>query len=93
MKNPVEALELLKKEKFDVLISDYMMPGMNGLNLIKYIREFDRNLIILFTTAYLKDIFDEQLTAYGVKKLFMKPVNVDELLKYLNDISEELSKK
>ncbi len=91
VKNPKEAIELMKNEQFDVLLSDYMMPGMNGLNLIKKIREFDKQIIILFTTAYVKDIFDEQLNSYGVRKLFMKPINVDELLKYLDELYLEIS--
>lgn len=90
IKNPKDALELLKKEKFDVVLSDYMMPGMNGLNLIKKIREFDNEIIVLFTTAYVRDIFEDTINTYGVRKLFTKPVNVDELLKYLNDLNEEL---
>lgn len=93
IKNPKDALELLKKEKFDVLISDYMMPGMNGLNLIKKIREFDNDVIVLFTTAYVRDIFEDSIHTLGVRKLFTKPVNVDELLKYLDDLYEELQKK
>jgi CheY-like chemotaxis protein len=91
VKNPKEAIELLRIHKHDVLLSDYMMPGMNGLSLIKKIREFDNDVIILFTTAYVKDIIEEQMDAYRVKKLFIKPINVDELLKYLDELYKEIS--
>lgn len=39
--NPVEALELLQSEKFDLVLSDYMMPKINGGDLVKSIRAKD----------------------------------------------------
>ncbi len=44
------ALKLLQREPFDVIVSDYQMPGMNGLELLEKIRENDQDIaFIIFT--------------------------------------------
>ena len=45
-----EAIDLLKKEQFDAIVSDYQMPGMDGIEFLKYVREHYGHIpFILFT--------------------------------------------
>lgn len=46
-----EALEKLKQQKFDLVISDIKMPGMDGLELLREIRESYPDLPVLFITG------------------------------------------
>jgi DNA-binding NtrC family response regulator len=48
----VSALELLAKDSFDLVISDFKMPGMNGIELLEKIRKMDLDVPFLIMTAF-----------------------------------------
>ncbi len=50
--NPLEALELIRKGGFDIVIADLKMPGVDGIQLLKAIREFDEDIPVIIVTAY-----------------------------------------
>ncbi len=50
--NPVEALELAKKGGFDIVITDLKMPGLDGIELLNALRDFDADIPIIIITAY-----------------------------------------
>ncbi len=50
--NPVEALELAKKGGFDIVITDLKMPGLDGIELLSAVRDFDADIPIIIITAY-----------------------------------------
>lgn len=77
--NGVEAIELFKKEHFDLLISDVMMPQMDGNELIQSIRSLRREFPIIMLTA-LDHISDKKKSfERGADDYLTKPVNIDEL--------------
>lgn len=47
----VAALEVLENEEFDLLISDYQMPGMNGLEFLQEIRRRGNDTPLIFVTG------------------------------------------
>jgi len=55
-----QALEILKKESFDVVLLDIKLPGMSGLEVLKNIREKNKNLPVVMITGFG---FDEELIA------------------------------
>jgi len=50
--NPLEALGLAKKGGFDLLITDLKMPGLDGIELLNTVREFDADIPIIIITAF-----------------------------------------
>ena len=50
--DPLEAIELMKKEHFDMLILDYMMDPIHGDEVVERVREFDKELYILLLTGH-----------------------------------------
>jgi len=50
--NPYEALEMFNKEKFDIVIADLKMPGMDGLQLWEEIRKINPEVPFILITAY-----------------------------------------
>jgi len=71
--NGIEAVEELKKSKFDIVITDWNMPEMNGYELVLYIRERDKEIpIIMVTTEGGKSEVIKALKA-GVNNYIVKP--------------------
>lgn len=84
VQNGVEALEALHQEYFDLLISDIMMPVMDGYELVRSLRESGQTIPILMITA--KGSFDdmEQGFLYGTDDYMVKPVNINEMVLRVN---------
>lgn len=78
--NGVEALDILDKQFIDLIISDIMMPDMDGYELAESLREADYDLPILFITA--KDSFEDKKRGFtiGVDDYMVKPIDVNEML-------------
>jgi len=76
----VEALELLEKEYIDLMISDVMMPRMDGYALAEALRESGSNIPILMITA--KDGFQDMRQGFlaGTDDFMIKPINVNEMV-------------
>ena len=75
-----EALTLLDKEHVDLIISDIMMPNMDGYELTKTLREANENLPILMVTA--KESFADKQRGFlvGIDDYMVKPIDVNEML-------------
>jgi CheY-like chemotaxis protein len=59
-RNAADGLDRLAAEEFDCIVSDYEMPGMNGLEFLERIRENNTELpFVLYTTRPLTDIVSE----------------------------------
>jgi CheY-like chemotaxis protein len=72
-----EAIDLFKKEDFDLVISDVIMPEMTGPELIRYLkREYDRDFAVLFVTGYVGEGESDDLRGY---ELLRKPFTVGAL--------------
>jgi len=56
-----EALEKIKTGRYDVVVSDYNMPEMTGVELLKGVRSFSRIPFILFTGMGEREIIDEAI--------------------------------
>jgi len=79
--NPIEALEVLKKEHFDLLLLDFIMDPMHGDEVVSEIRTFDKNLYILLLTGH-KDLAPplETLKQLDIQGYCEKSDNFDQLL-------------
>ena len=75
-----EALELLDSEYIDLIISDIMMPGMDGYELIRTLRGSGYSLPILIITA--KERFEDKQEGFqaGTDDYMVKPIDVNEMV-------------
>ncbi len=78
--NGAEALEAVDNGYFDLIISDIMMPVMDGYTFVRQLREAGNNTPVLMITA--KDAFDDMRTGFlsGSDDYMVKPVNVNEMV-------------
>ena len=84
--NGPDALQKLKQGSFDLLITDYMMPEMNGLTLISQIKKHEPNLPIIMMTAYHNQFIQEQLRAGAMQHLLHKPVPLPKIRQLVREI-------
>ena len=74
------ALDILDNEHIDLLISDVMMPNVDGYQLVEMLREAKYTMPILLVTA--KDSFEDKKKGFmvGTDDYMVKPVNIKEML-------------
>ena len=87
----IEAIDYLKQAAYDVVITDIKMPGMDGLNLAKFIQENYPDTVIIIS-GFNDFAYARKAIQYGVKDYLLKPLVDDDLIKLLNDISKRLQK-
>ena len=77
--NAEEALDMLRADGVDVAIVDIKMPGMDGVELQKRIRELDPSLAVIMITAFASVDTAVRTLKQGAFDYVMKPVDPDEL--------------
>ena len=89
--NAIDALQEFKKQYFDILLLDVIMPGIDGFELRKLIREVDKERPIIFLTAMIDDgnmTMLNQITwdsnTYYLNKVFDKKVLVQKITEVVN---------
>lgn len=81
-KDPKEALEWLKLKHADLIITDYIMEGMNGIEFMKAAKLTKHGASIPFvvvTVSNDKEVY-AKLDELGVYRIFTKPININALL-------------
>ena len=78
--NGLEALQAFEDDYFDLVISDIMMPVMDGYELVRRLRECGSSVPVLMITA--KDAFDDMRLGFisGSDDYMVKPINVNEMV-------------
>ena len=91
--NGEEGLKKFKKLSPDIIITDIMMPKMNGLEMSKEIRAINADVPIIILSAFSET--DKFLNAIdvGVVKYLIKPFDPEELLEYISSLSEKFDSK
>ncbi len=86
--NGAEAYELAINEKPDIIIADYMMPVMSGLELIEKLRatEKTKDIPIILLTARNFAIDDEKQQQLHISQCITKPFSPKELLRIIEDV-------
>ena len=79
--DPIEALKYLEKNSRDVIISDFMMPQMNGLEFLSKAKEMYPNSSMILLTGYAdKENAIRAINEVGLYKYIEKPWDNDELV-------------
>lgn len=78
-KNGKEGLELFKKHKPDMVITDVQMPVMNGLSMSEEILKISPSTPIALTTAFSEGSYILKAIELGIDKYILKPINIKEM--------------
>lgn len=79
-----EALKVLDEMHIDLIVTDVMMPKVDGYELVENIRSFNKTIPVLFVTA--KGAFNDKLRGFnlGADDYMVKPIDINELILRVN---------
>lgn len=72
-----DGMKALAKEDFDVIITDYKLPGIDGLEFCRKIRSDHPRALKILITAYGSRAVEEEASAAGIEELIEKPITSD----------------
>lgn len=89
-KNGLEALEIIRSQEIDVVITDIRMPKMDGITLVKEIQICEHVPLIIVVSGYDDFSYAVELLRNGVKDYLLKPIERTQLSEVLTKLEEEL---
>ena len=91
--NGIEALELCRQHRPDILLTDIMMPGLTGLDLIKELRSCSPDIRIAIISGYSDFDYARAAMKYGITDYLLKPVDEVELLQVIERFKKEIGRE
>jgi CheY-like chemotaxis protein len=88
MDSPIKALEYFIKNRgsIDFILTDIIMPGMDGIALSKKIREIDIRIPILFMTGYSDDFLPQEDMERYKDTILQKPFSESQLINKIKEM-------
>jgi DNA-binding NtrC family response regulator len=83
-----EALEKLSTLEYDIVITDYKIPGLSGLDLMEKMRQKRIRTKVILISAYLSHAAIKQANAYGAFRCVGKPFGMDDLLRVVREAAQ-----
>jgi len=90
MANAEDAIQTLIHEPYDIIISDYKLPGMDGLDFFRLVSKTRPDAIKILITAYGSEDLFREAYRLGVQDLILKPLTVDAIEKSLGVLLEKI---
>lgn len=88
--NGLEGLELFKEKRHNIILTDLMMPKMDGLEMIQKIREIDSSVLIVVLTAFNEADHLMRAIELNVHRYLIKPITRDKIGSILQEASDLL---
>lgn len=85
----LEALELVKNNAFDIAFFDIRMPGMNGVEAFKKIKEISPETIVVMMTAYAMNDLIKEAIKEGAFACISKPFEIEDVLSTVKEINSK----
>jgi two-component system response regulator YesN len=92
--NGIEAQEMIRTCKPDVVVTDIEMPFMNGLELIEHVRhDSNEDIVFVVLSGYNEFEYARKALVYGVHHYMLKPFIDEEAIEVLTDIHQKLEER
>lgn len=92
-KDGVEGIEFFKKIRPDIVITDIMMPRLDGLEMARELKRINPNIPIIILSAFSEKEKLFGAIDVGITKYFLKPFDAEELLEYISSITSKIQNK
>lgn len=89
----IEALEICLTNQPDIIISDIVMPGIDGLSLLKYIKDKYPAIHFIIVTGHRNFEYAKNALNLGAEFFILKPIDYDELKAAIQKLSDEIIRK
>jgi len=86
----IDALNLISERKFDILVTDLKMPGMDGLKLLEEAKKIDKDVVVIMVTGYATLETAVKAIEKGAYDYIAKPFRLDELMVVIKNACERL---
>lgn len=91
--NGLEAIDIINEKSPDLVITDIKMPYLDGLDLIKSIKETNPALSVIILSGHDEFSYAKKAITLGVEEYVLKPINRDEIIELLKKIKKSLDSK
>ncbi|WP_411682428.1 response regulator [Clostridium thailandense] len=87
------AFKYMEDNPVDLLITDIRMPGVSGLDLIKKLRDANKEVVIVIISGYSDFAYAQRAIELGVKRYLTKPTNISDLFLIVEEVEKNLIDK
>lgn len=91
--NGIEALNIIKEEKPDIVLTDIKMPVMDGLELIREAKKICCDIEFIVLSGYGEYEFTSQAMEEGIRHYILKPFDETKILEVLEKVKDEIQRK
>lgn len=84
--NGIEALDLMARERFDIVVTDVVMPGMEGLEFVKRLKKAHPQVRVIVLTAYPRQSDISDFLLQGVDEFLPKPFRGNDLIAVIQGV-------
>lgn len=81
-----EALRILESETPKLIFLDIKMPGINGIEILKRLREEEKNVEVVIITALVQEKIEEEAKSLGIFDYLKKPIDIFEVEKIASQV-------
>ena len=89
-RNGLEAIELIRSERIEIVITDVLMPELDGIGLIDAAQKLDPPPGFVVISGYSEFEFARKAMAYGVRHYVLKPTRIEELERAISETMDEV---
>jgi two-component system cell cycle sensor histidine kinase/response regulator CckA len=88
---PIEALGMIRAQphQFDLIISDFSMPRMNGMQLAEEIKRINPGIPIILLSGYNSNVSKKQVNSTAINGFITKPITKNELARVIRKVLDE----
>ncbi|TYR80194.1 response regulator [Priestia megaterium] len=83
--NGFQAIDIAKEQSLDLVLLDMKIPGMDGIEILKRLKQYDETIKVIIMTAYGELDMIQEAKDLGALTHFAKPFDIDEIRKVVRE--------